>query len=96
MNAPMQGTQADIIKRAMVVSDALIEKNGWRQKARLLMQVHDELVYEVDEKESETIARTLRDIMEGVVDIKRLSGVPIVAEIAIGENWGETKRIART
>ncbi len=96
VNAPIQGTQADIIKRAMVEADALIEKNGWREKVRLLLQVHDELVYEVDEKEAETIARTLRDVMEGVVDTKLLSDVPIVAEIALGPNWGEVKRISRT
>ena len=104
MNAPMQGTQADIIKLAMVEADALIEKNGWRApltgsgqaKVRLLMQVHDELVYEVDEKEAESIARTLRDVMESVVDIKLLSGVPVVAEIAIGPDWGSAKRLARS
>ena len=104
MNAPMQGTQADIIKLAMVEADALIEKNGWRApltgsgqaKVRLLMQVHDELVYEVDEKEAESIARTLRDVMESVVDIKLLSGVPVVAEIAIGPDWGNVKRIERS
>ena len=96
MNAPMQGTQADIIKLAMVEADTLIEKNGWRDKVRLLMQVHDELVYEVDEKDAEQIAHTLRDVMEGVADAKLLSGVPIVAEIALGENWGTTKRIARS
>lgn len=96
VNAPIQGTQADIIKRAMVEADALIERNEWRDKARLLLQVHDELVYEVDVKEAETIARTLRDVMEQVLDTKLLSGVPIVAEIALGPDWGTAERIARS
>jgi DNA polymerase-1 len=96
VNAPIQGTQADIIKRAMVEADSLIEKNGWRGNVRLLLQVHDELVYEVDEREAEMLARTLRDVMERVVDTKQLGGVPIVAEIALGANWGEVRRIART
>jgi DNA polymerase I len=95
VNAPMQGTQSDIIKRAMVEAEELIEKNGWTDKARLLLQVHDELVYEVDEKESGGIARSLRDVMEGVVDPNALSGVPIVAEISLGKDWGSTKKLAR-
>ena len=95
INAPMQGTQSDIIKRAMVEADALVEKNGWRDKVHLLLQVHDELVYEVEEKSAEEIARTLRDVMENVAEPKLLSGVPIVAEIAIGTNWGNVKRIKR-
>lgn len=95
-NAPIQGTQADIIKRAMVEADALIEERGWRSKAKLLLQVHDELVYEVDGKEAQTIARALRDVMERVVDVARLHSVPITAEVSLGENWGTAKRIPRT
>jgi len=93
INAPMQGTQSDIIKRAMVEADELIEKNGWREKVKLLMQVHDELVYEIEDKHAEDIARELRDIMENVADPKLLSGVPIKAEISIGPNWGAVKKI---
>jgi len=95
INAPMQGTQSDIIKRAMVEADELIEKNGWREKVKLLMQVHDELVYEVEDKHAEEIARELRDIMENVADPKLLSGVPIVAEISIGKNWGNVAKVKR-
>ena len=95
MNAPMQGTQSDIIKLAMVEADALIEKNGWREKARLLLQVHDELVYELEEKEAEKIARELRRVMESVVPTERLHGVPIVAEVSIGKNWGTMERLPR-
>ncbi len=93
VNAPLQGTQADIIKLAMVRADALIEKNGWREKAKLVLQVHDELVYELAEKESEHIARELRHIMETVVPKSELHGVPIVAEISMGKNWGDMKKV---
>lgn len=96
MNAPIQGTQADIIKLAMIEADALIEKNKWRGKARLLLQVHDELVYEVAEDRAEDIARALRNVMENVVPPEKLSNVPIVAEVAIGPNWGALQRISRT
>ena len=73
VNAPMQGTQSDIIKLAMVKADALIEKNGWRAKAQLLLQVHDELVYEIEEKEGEAIAREICHVMENVVEPSKSS-----------------------
>jgi DNA polymerase-1 len=53
------------------------------------MQVHDELVYELSEKESEAIARKIKDVMETVVSPEKLEGVPIVVEVKMGKNWGE-------
>src|SRR6185436_15656860 len=76
VNAPMQGTQSDIIKLAMVEVDRLIEKQGWRQKAKLVLQVHDELVYELDKEIAEEAAPAIRHLMEEVAPIKELSGVP--------------------
>ncbi|RJR12886.1 hypothetical protein C4585_02910 [Candidatus Parcubacteria bacterium] len=93
VNAPIQGTQSDIIKLAMIEADALIEKKGWREKAGLVLQVHDELVYEIDENEAPTIAQELRRVMESVVSSEKLHGVPIVAETALGSNWGSMKKI---
>ncbi len=95
VNAPIQGTQADIIKLAMVEADALIEKEGWRDKVRLVLQVHDELVYEVPAKGAEDIARTLRTVMETAAPSDKLSDVPIIAEASVGPNWGEMERISR-
>jgi DNA polymerase-1 len=95
INAPMQGTQADIIKRAMVEIDQMIEKEHMRDKAKLLLQVHDELVFEISAKEAEETARRFRDIMEGIADPALLSGVPIRAEIKMGKNWGSTEELAR-
>jgi DNA polymerase-1 len=95
INAPMQGTQADIIKLAMVEADAVIEKEGWREKVKLVLQVHDELVYEIEKDVAETAARKIRAVMESVAPSEKLSGVPIVAEIAMGQNWGEMKRLSR-
>lgn len=92
VNAPLQGTQADIIKLAMAKADALIEKNGWAGKAKLVLQVHDELVYEIEEKNAEKIAMELCKTMESIVPMSQLSDVPIVAEVKIGENWGQMKR----
>ncbi|OGG72881.1 hypothetical protein A3A38_01570 [Candidatus Kaiserbacteria bacterium RIFCSPLOWO2_01_FULL_53_17] len=96
VNAPIQGTQADIIKLAMVRADELIEKRGWREKAKLVLQVHDELVYEVAEDIAGEAALEVRKVMESVVPADALSGVPILAEAALGKNWGELKRIPAT
>ena len=95
VNAPIQGTQADIIKLAMVKAEGLIEKNVWSEKAKLVLQVHDELVYEVSEKDAEKIARELCKIMESVVPESALNGVPIVAEISTGKNWGNMAKITK-
>jgi DNA polymerase-1 len=92
INAPMQGTQADIIKIAMVRADTLLHERGWSSKARLVLQVHDELIYEVDEKIHHEIARAIKSVMEHVVAPEELSGVPIVAEVSVGRNWGELKK----
>src|SRR3989344_5281777 len=94
VNAPIQGTQADIIKLAMVKADKLIEEKNLRAKVRLVLQIHDELVYEIADKEAEQVAREICVVMESVVPKGKLSGVPIVAEIAIGENWGNLKRVS--
>ena len=95
MNAPMQGTQSDIIKLAMVEADRLIEEKGWREGARLVLQVHDELVYEVEEKIVPDVAALIRHTMETVVPSSKLSGVPIIAEASVGKNWGDMTRLMK-
>ncbi len=92
INAPIQGTQADIIKRAMVVADDMLEKNGWRDRAKLLLQVHDELVYEIKDEDVTEIGEAIRSVMESVVDPALLSGVPIIAEMSVGDTWGSVEK----
>ncbi|MFZ2555430.1 MAG: DNA polymerase [Minisyncoccia bacterium] len=92
INAPIQGAQADIIKLAMVRADDMIEKKDWQEKAKLVLQVHDELVYEVKEEIAESAAEEIRIVMEGVVPEGELSGVPIVTDTAIGKDWGEMRK----
>ncbi|NYZ14092.1 DNA polymerase I [Azospirillum sp. RWY-5-1] len=83
INAPIQGTAADIMKRAMArVPDALAAGGS---KARMLLQVHDELLFEVPEGEAEEAARIVRRVMEGAATL----GVPLVAEAGIGDTWGD-------
>ena len=85
LNMPIQGTAADVIKLAMVrVHDALKKEN---LAARLIMQVHDELIVECPEAEAETVAALLRREMEAVASF----AVPLIAEAHAGENWLSAK-----
>ncbi|MDO8620083.1 MAG: DNA polymerase [bacterium] len=92
-NAPMQGTGADIIKLAMVKVDEYLKAEKLEKDASLILQVHDELVYEVKEERAEKVALEIKHIMEQVLDPKMTHGVPIVAEASIGDNWGEMGKI---
>lgn len=83
INAPMQGTASDLIKRAMIdVSNFLMEQ---KLQSRLIMQVHDELVLEVLENELDTIKTHLPELMANVG--AGVLAVPLLAEVGIGENW---------
>ncbi|WP_109151887.1 DNA polymerase I [Azospirillum sp. TSO5] len=83
INAPIQGTAADIMKRAMNRMPGALAAAG--SNARMLLQVHDELLFEVPEAEVEDAARIVREVMEGAAHL----GVPLVAEAGIGDNWEE-------
>ncbi len=83
INAPMQGTAADIIKRAMIAVHDWLRPHG--EEARLVMQVHDELVLEVSEGAIERIGRGLRRHMSGAADLR----VPLKVEVGHGANWDE-------
>lgn len=82
INAPMQGTAADIIKKAMLLVDEWIENEG-DGRVRLLMQVHDELVLEVQEQHLAEIETKVRDLMESAAQLE----VPLIAEAGHGDNW---------
>ncbi len=83
INAPIQGTAADIIKRAMVRVPSALAKAGLG--ARMLLQVHDELLFEVPDAERDDTAALVRQVMEGAATL----GVPLVAEAGFGANWAE-------
>ena len=82
INAPLQGGAADIIKRAMVRLPAALEAAGLR--ARLLLQVHDELLFEAPANEADATAAMAKRVMEGAVTIS----VPLVVETGHGHSWG--------
>ena len=85
INAPMQGTASDLIKRAMINVRNWLVSDGLQSK--LIMQVHDELVLEVVETELDLVKQKLPEIMANVADGQL--NVPLVAEVGVGENWEE-------
>jgi DNA polymerase-1 len=83
INAPMQGTAADLIKMSMIAVQKWIEESGIR--TRMIMQVHDELILEVPDDELSDVRKRLPELMCGVAQLK----VPLVAEVGAGANWEE-------
>ncbi len=91
INAPIQGTGADIVKIAMIRVDEYITKNKLENDAFLILQVHDELVYEVRASKAEQVGEDIKKIMESVMDIKDTKGIKLEANASIGTNWGDLK-----
>lgn len=85
MNTPIQGTAADIIKLAMVHMDEALRERGL--KSRMLLQVHDELVFEVPPEELELMKTLLPEVMSGALKLD----VPLKADVSYGDNWYEAK-----
>ncbi|MFG6665871.1 DNA polymerase I [Halomonas sp. HNIBRBA4712] len=83
INAPMQGTAADIIKQAMIDVDAWLAEGEF--DALMVMQVHDELVFEVKEAQVETFIKEVQERMQGAAELK----VPLIVEAETGDNWDE-------
>lgn len=93
INAPLQGTQADIIKIAMEKISEYIKKEGYEDDMRMILQVHDELVFEVRNNLVDGAVEKFKKIMEGVLAPSISRGVPIVAEANVGDNWGEMEKV---
>lgn len=87
MNAPLQGTAADIIKMAMTQTDSALKKEGLLERARLILQVHDELVYEIDEDVFARAGKLIVSAMESATPFP----VPLIVSSASGRRWGELK-----
>ncbi|WBM70640.1 DNA polymerase I [Buttiauxella sp. WJP83] len=83
INAPMQGTAADIIKRAMIAVDAWLEAD--KPRVKMIMQVHDELVFEVHQDDLEAVSKKIHELMEGSMKLD----VPLLVEVGSGANWDE-------
>ncbi len=91
INAPIQGTNADIVKIAMKRIDDYLTEKQYDDDAQLILQVHDELVYEIRESKAKEIAEEIKNIMESVVRPEDIRGIKLTANAAVGKNWGELK-----
>lgn len=85
MNAPIQGSAADIIKIAMIGVDRELRERG--MKSRLILQVHDELLIEAAQEEVQEVKELLKDQMENAAKLS----VPLIVDMHTGENWYEAK-----
>jgi DNA polymerase-1 len=85
INARIQGTAADLLKKAMIAIDRRLRRD--HPEARLLLTVHDELVFEVPEAQAETVAKLVKEEMEGVAKL----AVPLVVDVGWGKSWYEAK-----
>jgi DNA polymerase-1 len=83
INTPIQGSAADLIKVAMVKVDRAIKAANLR--AKMVLQIHDELVFDVPRDEAETLSEIVKREMAGAIDF----GVPLVVEVGVGKNWLE-------
>jgi DNA polymerase-1 len=85
INMPVQGTASDIVKIAMLKVDKALTKEGL--EAKLIMQIHDELLFEVPKNELETVCQIVKKEMENAVELD----VPLIAEVGIGKDWMNAK-----
>jgi DNA polymerase-1 len=85
VNTPLQGTAADLIKVAMISIDRELEKK--KLKSRMLLQVHDELVFEVPRDEVDTMRELVKRNMESAIELR----VPLVVDVGVGTNWRDAK-----
>lgn len=83
VNTPLQGTAADLIKMAMLQIDKALQKEHLESK--MILQIHDELIFEVPDREISKVENMVREIMQGVLKLK----VPLVVDIIVGKNWAE-------
>lgn len=89
INAPVQGTSADMIKISMKMIHQKLEALGFQQNVRLLLQVHDELLFEIRTPEVKLVSRMIKQTMESVLTSEQSLGVPIVTSANAGKNWNQ-------
>lgn len=93
INAPVQGTAADVLKLAMKDIDEYFAEENITKESFMLMQVHDELVFEIKKDQAIKVSKRIKDIMESILSEKQSKGVPIVANVEIGDTWGTMRSI---
>lgn len=94
INAPIQGTQADVVKIAMVRIHEHLEKHELLNDVHMVLQVHDELIFEIKAALVPDVVRDIERIMEGVLSPEETHGVPLSVDAAVGPNWGEMEKVS--
>lgn len=94
INAPIQGTEADIVKIAMINVDKYITENKYENKIYLLLQVHDELVFEIKKNIVERVCHDIKKIMETVLSIEDSKNIPLTVDVSVGSSWGKMNKLA--
>jgi DNA polymerase I len=92
INAPIQGTSADIIRIAMVKIHKYLTEKKQEGEAAMLLQVHDELVFEIKTKSLEKLIPELVSRMTDVIPKEKSNGVPVAVEVKVGSNWEEMEK----
>jgi len=93
VNAPIQGSQSDVVKLSMVSTSRFLEKKGLNEKVSLILQVHDELIYEIEESLVEEIVLEIKENMESVVPLEKTKGIVFKANVSVGKSWGELEKL---
>lgn len=93
INAPIQGTQSDIIKIAMSRIDKYLIENNLEEEVYLLLQVHDELVYEIKNDKTKEVSKEIKKIMESVIEPKDIYGIELKVDVSVGDNWGKMQKL---
>jgi DNA polymerase-1 len=93
INAPIQGTEADVIKLAMIRIAEWVKEEKLEADVRMLLQVHDELLFEIAEGKASQYVHHIRTIMENVIDPREVHDVVMSTEASLGANWGELKKL---
>lgn len=91
INAPVQGAEADIVKIAMIKVNEFLKKNNMKDKIKIVLQIHDEIIFEVEDDVVDFAKEHLPTIMEDVLDTTLTKGVPILTDCEVGLSWGQMK-----
>jgi DNA polymerase-1 len=89
VNTPLQGTNADMTKKAMILAQKLIDEK-YSDSVKMIIQVHDELIFEIKEEKVHEAAGRIQDIMRNVLPLK----VPVVVDVEVGESWGNLEKLS--
>lgn len=93
INAPIQGTAADLIKRAMVLVHEYLKNEGVLDQVKIILQIHDEVIYEMNEKLAAKYAPKIQEILENALTKEEALGVPVIVDCLSGKSWGDMKKM---